>query len=377
MFYLKAADKKRRTIAFLGIFIAIISSIIAIQNALQYSVDFQWSPTVAFWKGVNPYLVSISNQRDKYIILSQDPNYLHGLYILFFPFSKLEFQSAKLVWSLINIGLGIGSVILIGKMFKLAKFEVLICGIIFICSSAFTNCIGNGQHTLMTLFFLLLFLKTKSTFKPFYQFVFFLKYSFAPVFFLYSLFKREKSLLISSLMLVAAALVFAIIANSNVDINLFFLPLNVAENKTSFGFADLYSLLKAYANTPFFVNIGISIAISMTIAFYLTRSENKYTITILSMASLLLFYHLIYDYIFLLPALAQLIVDRKKLSSKTKFLMIAVVFYFLYFYKILFINNFQQNYFFKIFGFLLLTTTLIALLIEGREKRPSISKKID
>ena len=50
-------------------------------DALVGSQDFQWSPTVLLTQGKNPYAWYLSGNADGRIILSQQPNYLHLLYL--------------------------------------------------------------------------------------------------------------------------------------------------------------------------------------------------------------------------------------------------------------------------------------------------------
>ena len=57
--------------------VATISTLQGFNNALQGSQDFQWSPSVLFWEGVNPYTYYLNGNENNRIILSQAPNYAH------------------------------------------------------------------------------------------------------------------------------------------------------------------------------------------------------------------------------------------------------------------------------------------------------------
>ena len=66
---------------------AIVSVYQGYSNAqkIDGSDDFQWSPGVLFLEGINPYAHQLDGNVDGRIILSQRPNYAHGLYILLTP----------------------------------------------------------------------------------------------------------------------------------------------------------------------------------------------------------------------------------------------------------------------------------------------------
>jgi hypothetical protein len=61
--------------------------------------DFQYSPAKLFWDGTNHYEY-ILNKKDeltnnKKIILSQNGEYGHILYIIFYPFTLTNFENTK------------------------------------------------------------------------------------------------------------------------------------------------------------------------------------------------------------------------------------------------------------------------------------------
>lgn len=72
------------------------------KDALLHSNDFQWSPSLLMWKGVNPYLAYLAGDRVN-LILDQAPNYGHLLYVLLGPFAALPWDWAKPAWALTNL----------------------------------------------------------------------------------------------------------------------------------------------------------------------------------------------------------------------------------------------------------------------------------
>lgn len=354
-----------KALVFIGIIAAILSIIFSFLNAQLYSVDFQWSPSVTFWKGFNPYDISISDERDIHIILSQDPNYLHPLYILFYPLTMISFSSAKIIWAIVNIFFGISCILFSKKYFQLTVNQTLLVSIFFFCSTPFTNNIGNGQHTLGILLSVFYFWFSKSSLTQIFGlFIIGLKYSFAPFYFLLALFRNKLFIPAIILLYFIFAYLFSFILKENFTLVSLIKPLLVAQNKTSYGVSDLYSLIKYYFNPPFYFTIVFSLLFSFVIHLVLLRYDNEFHLSIISTSSLLLFYHLIYDYIFLLPLLIQFIKHFDKFSKATKSILFICLFYFFYFYKILFKLNIHNHIYAKLFGTVLLTTTIFILIIK-------------
>ena len=353
----------------LGIIASFLSVYVGFKNAMTYSVDFQWSPAVAFWSGIDPYSAALSLDRNKYIILTQDPNYLHGLYLLFFPLAKLNFEQAKLTWVILNILFGFGCLYLVNKIYNLSVKELIITGIIFLCSAPFRNCLGNGQQTLMILFFLLLYWHHKNESRGISLFIVGLKYSFAPIFFLRSMLKKEKAFFIALALIIISALLFSFKVNQKLNIHLLISPLLVAQSKTSLGFSDIYSFIKAYTNFPFYISLSIPLCMTVLLIYWDLKFDNPYKLSILCLFSLLLFYHLIYDYIFMLPLIAQAL-KRKK--SQSIFLNTAIFFcltYFMFIHTIIFRFKLHDSDLLKWIGFLLMAGTSLSLIFTYSRKK--------
>lgn len=359
-----------RVLLFLGIIASIVSIVFSFINAQKYSVDFQWSPAVTFWKGLNPYDVSISPERDNYIIFSQDPNYLHALYILFYPLTIIPFNFAKEIWAILNICFGISCIWVSRKYFQLTINQVLLVSIIFFCSTPFTNNIGNGQHTLPILLSVLIFWFSNYNFNKFVNlFVIGLKYSFAPFYFIHAFVRNKMIIPIVAFLYILSAFLFSYILKENFTLLSLVKPLLVAQNKTSYGMSDIYSLVKYIFNPPFYFTIGISLLFALIIYSLVYKYDNDFHISILSIASLLLFYHLIYDYVFLLPLLIQFIKYFDKISRFGKIVLSTCLFYFLYFYKVLFKLNLQNHLYAKLFGTFILLSALILLIAKYSKKK--------
>jgi hypothetical protein len=168
---------------------------------------------------------------------------------------------------------------------------------------------------------------------------------------------------------ILSAFLFSYILKENFTLLSLRKPLLVAQNKTSYGVSDIYSLVKFIFNPPFYFTIGISLLFALIIYSLVYKYENDFHISILSIASLLLFYHLIYDYVFLLPLLIQFIKHFDKFSRGVKVVLSVCLLYFFYFYKILFKFNLQNHIYAKLFGTLILFSTLLLLIVKYSKKK--------
>mgnify|MGYP006090250127 FL=1 len=118
--------------------------------------DFQWSPAKLVWEGVNHYQYMMNGNIDNKIILTQNGEYHQGLYILFYPFTLLQWEYAKILWTLINIFLLIIIPLSLCKKFGLTKEKTLfaiVCILIMISSK---QNLGLGQQNLFIMLFLIL-----------------------------------------------------------------------------------------------------------------------------------------------------------------------------------------------------------------------------
>ena len=79
----------------------LISSVILIyipvfkEYIIKGGADFQWSPSKLLFEGTNHYefmLIETGEKIREKIILSQMGEYLHGLYVLFYPFTIFDWE---------------------------------------------------------------------------------------------------------------------------------------------------------------------------------------------------------------------------------------------------------------------------------------------
>ena len=306
---------------------AIVSVCQGYSNAqkIDGSDDFQWSPAVLFLEGINPYVHQLDGNADGRIILSQRPNYAHGLYILLTPLALLEYAKATTVWAALGIIASLITLLLIGREFKLTPMGLLICGLIFLCSTPFRNSIGNGQQSVLSLFaFSLLFLQHKN-FGSLLSGISYFKYSFAPPIAFYIAISRGwKALFLSLLPCLIGYLLFVWHIGGD-PWAVLIQPLKVGMGPRAGweGVGDVMTIFKMILPKSNSLPRGLltyllPILLSFWVITKAVRNQTSvaFSFCVVSLSSLMFFSHRWYDHIFLLPVLAYAIAHFKLTGAK-------------------------------------------------------------
>ena len=130
------------------IYLAILSD-----GALQ---DFQWQPAKCVFEGVNHYASFLTDNQKCPRFMSQNGQYAQGLYVMFFPLTLLEWDAAKITWSLLNLILIIFTLYLLCRKFELPKAETVIIIFFVLYSKVMGSNLYMGQQSILILFFLIL-----------------------------------------------------------------------------------------------------------------------------------------------------------------------------------------------------------------------------
>ena len=115
----KILNKNKNKLLFFLIFVTILFFVDTIFKGLENSCDFQWQPASLFWDGINHYQKFIKN--GKYDYMCQGGEYAHLLNVIYFPFTLLKWESAKIAWLFFNIFFTFFIPFLICKKFKISK----------------------------------------------------------------------------------------------------------------------------------------------------------------------------------------------------------------------------------------------------------------
>ena len=322
---------------------AFVSVTYAFNIANTYgSTDFQYSGAVIFKEKINPYeyfLYLANNDNLDKIIGVQYPVYSHALYPFFYFFTFFDWYSARLIWSIINIFLGLTCVVIISKYFQFTIMEIIFLTCFFLISTPFRNVIANGQQTFLILICFCSYFIKKPSSRNFFLGISFIKYSFMPLTVM-TIFLREglKMFFISGTFCLTGWIIFSLYLDQSL-IHTLFQPITAALSSGSVyseaGLArgDLYTILGYFKKlNPNFNPNYLIIFTVLSVCFFLAKniSKQKEPILIMSLllvGNLLIFPHLMYDYVILLPAFLYSYKNIRFLNAK---LSMIIIFYFWY-----------------------------------------------
>jgi hypothetical protein len=305
------------------------------------SADFQWYPAKCAFQGINHYESYLAADGKCKIFLSQIGEYAQGFYIFIFPFTFFEWGLAKVLWFVFNAILLILTCYLLCKKFELDKIStLLIIFFIFFCISARIHFI-MGQQAIFVLFFLTLPFVYKSKFSTILSGISYFKYNIGyALFLLYLITKNYKNLFLSVLPCVFGWIIYCLITNSNLLLNIF-QPLELLRlNLSSGGNLNkvyLFSFFKYINFFSEFTKYFLIIIFTVLFNFYFIKKISKVSNDLLKLSFLCLLIlistpHFTHDNIILIPLLIYTI----KYYKYNLFLFrinLFVCVYFLHFYK--------------------------------------------
>ena len=362
---MKLIYKYKLIIIFLLTLVAITSVFKAFIDAQVISFDFHFSPTKLVSEGINHYQYILEGNHDHgpndKIMYEQNGVYAQGLFVLLLPLTYLDWDQAKLVWSLINITIGILLPILICKKFSLNKFETFMVTSIFLSSTIFRIHVGYGQQTLLSyLFFIFPFL-FNSKLSSIFSGISYFKFNIGYVLFFYFLSELNfKKLVLSILPLVVGWLLYSFITDTNIFINLFE-PLKLIlywDSDKAFP-VTVFSLLKKF-NFPNLSVLIIPLIINFILIIKIKHiKDNLLKLSLISLSAICFMPHQLHDYVLLLPLLIYSVKNFNLFLSKINLLF---VFYFFFILRIVsFFFNIQPWEFpYNLWGYF---NNLICLII--------------
>ena len=288
------------------------SLLLGIRRALTDSRDLQWGGAWLLRHHVDPWAEALHGY-PHHLPFFSPPNYLHHLYVLLLPLSLLRVTTAAALWCALNVGLSIGCVLLLRRLLALPLQHTIALLCLLWMSSPFRVTMASGQMSLVELFCLIAAFSAFPT--PVRGVAFGLslaKYSFSPPSALFFLLRRRFAILAIAAALALAGLVAAHTLVATPLTPLATEPLALAGRAVWPGVADLMTLVETLLTRtlpkPIAQHIAYAVSLLASLLFALllrTRRLSRGTeLALLSVVSLFLFKHLIYDYVFLLPALA-------------------------------------------------------------------------
>ncbi len=319
---------------------AAVSLVAGIRKELHASMDFQWSGARLVAHRVDPWKTYLEGDPGHDIIMTQDPNYLHELYVLMLPLGRLGFDAARAWWCAANVVFLAISIVLVARLYRLSTEQsVLLCALMFM-SGPVRVAMANGQQSLFVLLcFALAFTVHRSLPRGAAFGVGFVKYSFAPVIVLMNLFRLRWAVLVSMALPIVAGLLIVWRMTGTKLSTLAVEPFRVAHLAVWPGYGDLMTAIQlslrqlhAGGGGVFMLSSLLALAGALCFAVFLTvrRFEEGSEMALIALSSLVCFMHSIYDYVFLIFPLAILLQGRFR-SRRTLIAAWCAMLYLLFF----------------------------------------------
>ena len=284
--------------------IAAASAAIGMHHAFTWAFDFQWPAARLLAHGKDPWIEALQSHRNLTNSASV-PNYLHELYVLYLPLTLFSEQTARIVWALANITMLLLAIRMLCTLYEIPRKQQPMLVLIMIGSISFRTGLGAGQFCFAELFLFCIIYRfhAAQVTRGLSLGLTFAKYSFSPIIALTFLLRGRMVAIAASLIPVLSALGICMWLLHKPILPLAVEPFMVARQGVSPGFADLMTLGERVFGHGFSGTIdAAALVLAVLYAVRLSRKRNltiKVEFACISVASLLLFKHLIYDYIFL------------------------------------------------------------------------------
>tara|TARA_B100001027_G_scaffold147144_1_gene102870 strand:- start:228 stop:1457 length:1230 start_codon:yes stop_codon:yes gene_type:complete len=304
--------------------------------------DFQWSPAKLVFENINHYQYMLDGNTEK-IMMSQYGEYLHGLYILFFPYTLMDWPYAKIAWMATNIFLLFIIPIMICRKFSISLEKSIL--IIFFFSFCIVSKVQivTGQQTLIILFFFILPFIKETKINILLSGISYYKYTIGYAIFLFFLSsKKYKFLFLTIIPSILGWFLYSLITNSNL-LTTIFQPFelalenqligetsnNMPKNKFIFSIFEKIKLIDFYLKSLIFLILSLFFNYLFILKIK-NLEDDLLKLSCLSLSTLIFFPHYPHDYVMLLPFLIYSIKNFSYTFSKITFVL---TIYFLHFFK--------------------------------------------
>jgi hypothetical protein len=291
---------------------AAISLSVGCRGALHSSKDMQWGASRLLLQHIDPYAEALHGY-PRHLEHLSPPNYLPEFYLLLSPLAALPFPAAATTWCVLTMLLSVASMALLEKIFLLQRSHSLMLLLLLWCSVPFRTMLQVGQMSMLELFFFCIVFYAAERWASLGLGLSFAKYSFSPVAVSWFLIRGRYRLLLLSLAAPLLGLVVAWMMIATPLTTFPFEPLRVSQTSVWPGMADLMTCteygLKGFglrASQAGLASYVVALAAAIGFSFTLRRRSlyPAAEFTLIAVASLFTFKHLIYDYIFLLVPLS-------------------------------------------------------------------------
>lgn len=313
------ASGVRRALIVVSTLAAAISLGAALRNAVSFSIDFRIDAARVLAVGVSPFEGAEGGTF-----------YLHALYVGLLPLGWLSDAGARLAFGLLNVGLGLLLVRTLARGLELDRLTTVVLGLIMVTSTPFRVTVGNAQTGLIVLalaapFFVL---RGRSG-AALVGGISLVKWSFAPLLLWVLVRRRVRDLLLFGVIPLSGFLIFGSMVSDLSSSNLLRPFVQERAILVDLGHADLMTLVRQLVGdggvaivAPLVLMAGLSVVIVRTFR------DERIAFAALLIVSLVTVYHLSYDLIALLPAVA-ISLGRPRHHASRAILLIAGYFFYI------------------------------------------------
>jgi len=299
------------------------------------SQDYQWGPSKILMEHHNPYQQYAEFKEGKIenpFMMSQAPNYPASAYIFLWPYAAMDWNMAKLAWAVSNLIFTILILIGLQRLFPIKKKKILFfIVLLFLGGASWRTVLGNGQHALFVMasfIWALIYSKDKPILSGILLAISWFKYTITfplTLFFIYK--KSYKAIVVSTLVHILLTLFVAYWINQPI-MDFFFGPIQTAMTATNIGEIDIFGIVKRFDIPISLAYLSIAIILYFVVNIFTKKGNNKSSdlmlLSFLSLLSLIIFFHLGYDFVLLiLPLWFVFYTDR--ISSNIKYLVLSSV----------------------------------------------------
>lgn len=317
------------------------------------SADFHLYPARCLYDGINHYTSYLNRDGKCIFFMTQWGEYAQGFYVILFPFTFLDWSSAKVIWFLSNLILIFFITYFLCKKFKIKQLYFYFILILIFSSIVTKATLAMGQQAIFILFFLCLPFIFKSKLANILSGISYFKYSIGYVLFIFYLVsKKYKRLTLSLIPCIIGWVVYCYVTNSNLLDNLF-QPIELTiKNASTVNQFFLFSFLQYFFSSNSKIYYLLMFILILLINFILIKKitelgDELKKLTCLCMLVLISMPHYPHDYIIIFPLLIYGIkcVNENKILFRINFFG---ALYFLNFYRAVEIYVEKLLFFFKI-----------------------------
>lgn len=304
--------------------------------------DFQWGASQALLHKQNPYTSYIAYKsglgKNPYI-LNQSPSYPASAYVFLFPFAVMNWPEAKLSWAISNLIFTIILLMSLQYLYPIRSRQALLFTVlVLIAGASWRTVMANGQHGLFALAFFALALIAREKSKTLSGLLLslaWLKYTITFPLTLLFLYKQDyKPILVASLVHIALTLFVSVWIGEPWH-EFFFSSVMIVANASSIGDSDVFGIVHKYALPEILAVVALVIIALLTTRMLIegvkTKTEKMkgqvsdlLVLAYLSCVSLVMFFHLSYDFIVLILPL-WLVLHKHDIGSLIHYVAVTLI----------------------------------------------------